>query len=158
MTEGRIAMNLTEVPDVVHWPATHYVFLERVGPFMKTAREAWQDLHALKYLIAETSQITGAMALYRMSPDIYRAGFILAGAPPALPPELAYEKFPGGKFSRFVLTGSYANLPQASGRVWEIVSRTGIETRADFAIENYANDPSSTPEAELITEILVPTA
>jgi DNA gyrase inhibitor GyrI len=151
-------MNLTEVPDVVHWPATHYVFLERVGPFMKTAREAWQDLHALKYLIAETSQITGAMALYRMSPDIYRAGFILAGAPPALPPELAYEKFPGGKFSRFVLTGSYANLPQASGRVWEIVSRTGIETRADFAIENYANDPSSTPEAELITEILVPTA
>jgi len=151
-------MNLTEVPAVVHWPATHYVFLERVGPFMKTAREAWQDLHALKYLIAETSQITGAMALYRMSPDIYRAGFILAGAPPALPPELAYEKFPGGKFSRFVLTGSYANLPQASGRVWEIVSRTGIETRADFAIENYANDPSSTPEAELITEILVPTA
>ena len=151
-------MNLTEVPDVVHWPATHYVFLERVGPFMKTAREAWQDLHALKYLIAENSQITGAMALYRMSPDIYRAGFILAGAPPAHPPELAYEKFPGGKFSRFVLTGSYANLPQASGRVWEIVSRTGIETRADFAIENYANDPSSTPEAELITEILVPTA
>jgi effector-binding domain-containing protein len=151
-------MNLTEVPDVVHWPATHYVFLERVGPFMKTAREAWQDLHALKYLIAETSQITGAMALYRMSPDIYRAGFILAGAPPALPPELTYEKFPGGKYSRFVLTGPYASLPQASGRVWEIVSRTGMETRADFAIENYANDPSSTPEAELITEILVPTA
>ena len=151
-------MNLTEVPDVVHWPATHYVFLERVGPFMKTAREAWQDLHALKHLIAETSQITGAMALYRMSPDIYRAGFILAGAPPALPPELTDEKFPGGKYSRFVLTGHYASLPQASGRVWEIVSRTGMETRADFAIENYANDPSSTPEAELITEILVPTA
>jgi DNA gyrase inhibitor GyrI len=151
-------MHLIEVPEIVHWPATHYVFLERVGPFIKTAPQAWQDLHALKYLLAETSQITGAMALYRMSPDTYRAGFIASAAPKALPPELTYEKFPGGKYSRFVLTGSYANLPQASGRVWEIVSRTGLETRPDFAIENYANDPSSTPEAELITEILVPTA
>ena len=75
-------MNLTEVPEVVHWPATHYAFLERVGPFMKTAPQAWQDLHALKHLIAETSQITGAMALYRMSPDPYRAGFILAARKP----------------------------------------------------------------------------
>jgi DNA gyrase inhibitor GyrI len=98
------------------------------------------------------------MALYRMSPDTYRAGFILAAAPKALPPELTYEEFPGGTYSRFVLTGSYANLPRASGRVWEIVSRTGLQTRPDFAIENYANDPSSTPEAELITEILIPTA
>ena len=151
-------MNLTEVPEIVHWPPTHYAFLERVGPFMKIAPQAWQDLHALKYLIAETSQITGAMALYRMSPDTYRAGFILAAAPKALPPELTYEQFPGGKYSRFVLTGSYANLPQASGRVWETVSRTGLQTRPDFAIENYTNDPGSTPEAELITEILIPTA
>jgi effector-binding domain-containing protein len=151
-------VNLTEVHEIVHWPVTHYVFLERVGPFMKIAPQAWQDLHALKYLIAETSQITGAMALYRMRPDTYRAGFILAAIPKALPPELTYEQFPGGKYSRFVLTGPYHNLPQASGRVWEIVSRTGLQTRLDFAIENYVNDPGSTPEAELITEILIPTA
>ena len=151
-------MNLTETPEIVHWPETHYVFIERIGPFMKTAYQAWQDLRALKYLISEMGQITGAMALYRMSPDTYRAGYVLATAPNALLPELRYEKFPGGKYSRFVLTGSYSNLPQASGRVWEIASRTGIAMRPDFAIENYANDPDATPEDQLITEILVPTA
>ncbi len=151
-------MNLTEEPEIVQWPATHFVYVERVGPFMKTAREAWQDLHALEFLIADTNKITGAMALYRMSPDIYRAGYILDAAPKALPAGLEYENFAGGKYSKFVLTGSYSNLPQASGRVWQIASKTGIEMRADFAIENYVNDPKTTPEDKLITEILIPTA
>jgi hypothetical protein len=30
--------------------------------------------------------------------------------------------------------------------------------RPGFAIENYVNDPQTTPEGELITEILIPTA
>ena len=151
-------MNLTEKPEIVDWPETDYVFIERVGPFMQTARQAWQDLHAVKPLIAESNPIAGAMALYRMKPDTYRAGFILKGAPVGLPREVSYEKFPGGKYSRFVLTGSYANLPHASQRVWEIASKTGLEMRMDFAIEHYANDPATTPEDELITEILSPTA
>jgi effector-binding domain-containing protein len=151
-------MNLTETPEIVTWPETHYAFIERGGPFMKTAPQAWQDLQALKFLISESNRITGAMALYKMAPDTYRAGFILDAPAKALPRELSYEKFPGGKYSRFVLTGSYSNLPQASGRVWEYVSKNDIMLRADFAIENYANDPRATPEDELVTEILIPTA
>jgi DNA gyrase inhibitor GyrI len=151
-------MNLTETPEIIDWPETQYVFIEKVGPFMQTARQAWQELHALKPLIAECNRIAGAMALYRMKPDTYRAGFILAGSPERLPGEVSYEKFSGGKYSSFVLTGSYANLPQASGRVWELVSKTGIAVRPDFAIEHYVSDPKTTPEDELITEILIPTA
>jgi DNA gyrase inhibitor GyrI len=151
-------MNLTETPEVVQWPETHYVFIERVGPFMKIAQQAWQDLHATKRLISENNIIAGAMALYKMKPDTYRAGFILGAAPIALPPEVGYEKFPGGKYSRFVLTGSYRNLPQATGRVWQIVAQNDTMMRADWAIENYANDPMTTPEDDLVTEILVPTA
>ena len=151
-------MNLTLEPEIVTWPETHYVFIERGGPFMKTAPQAWQDLHPLKSLISESNKITGAMALYKMSPDTYRAGFILDAPAKALPSEISYEKFPGGKYSRFVLTGSYSNLPQASGRVWEYVSKNDIMLRPDFAIENYLNDPMHTPEEKLVTEILVPTA
>jgi len=143
---------------VVEWPETHYVYLERVGPFMKTARQAWQDLHALEFLIAERNTITGAMALYKMKPDTYRAGYIVAARPEDLPEGLHYEKVGGGLYSRFVLTGSYANLPQASGRVWEIVAASDMMLRQDFAIEHYANDPKTTPEDKLITEILIPTA
>ncbi len=38
-------MNLTEDPELVTWPATHYVFIEKIGPFQKTAQQAWQELH-----------------------------------------------------------------------------------------------------------------
>jgi|SRR5271157_3166301 len=151
-------MNLTEEPEIVTWPETHYVYLERIGPFMKTAPQAWQELHQLEPAISARNQITGAMALYKMEPNTYRAGYSLAVPPADLPEGLEYTKLPGGKYARFVLTGSYSNLPQASGRVWEIVSKTDIPVRFDFAIENYANDPKTTPEEELITEILVPTA
>ncbi len=81
----------------------------------------------------------------------------LAAEPKNLPEKLTYEKFKGGKYSRFVLTGSYSNLPEASGRVFEIVAEKKIQVRDDFYIENYANDPRTTPEDQLVTEILIPT-
>jgi hypothetical protein len=58
---------------------------------------------------------------------------------------------------RFVLTGPYTDLPQASGRAWEIVGEKKVEVRDDFAIENYVNDPSVTPADQLITHIMIPT-
>ena len=66
-------------------------------------------------------------------------------------------EFQEGKFSRFVLTGPYSNLGPASARVMQIISEAKLPLRDDFFIENYRNDPRTTPEAELITEILVPT-
>ena len=35
-------MNLTEEPEIVAWPKTHYVFVEKVGPFQTNAPEAWK--------------------------------------------------------------------------------------------------------------------
>ena len=98
------------------------------------------------------------MSLYKMAPKIYRAGFALEAAPEELPEGVAHTRYSGGKFSRFVLTGPYSDLPDASRRVWEIVSEKAIPVRDDFAIEHYLNDPNITPEEHLITEILVPTA
>ncbi len=97
------------------------------------------------------------MSLYKVGPKLYRAGVSLAAEPKNLPEKLTYEKFRGGKYSKFVLTGSYANLPEASGRVFEMVSEKKIQMREDFCIENYANDPRTTPEDQLVTEILIPT-
>ena len=151
-------MNLTEEPEIVDWPETHYVFVEKTGPFMKIAPEAWQTAYSVAPLLKEHNQVTGSMSLYRMSPNVYRAGFALAAAPVKLPPDLKYEKFAGGTYNKFVLTGPFSDLPQASGRVWEIVSKKDIMVRLDFAIENYVSNPQETPEDKLITEILVPTA
>jgi effector-binding domain-containing protein len=151
-----IKLNLE--PTIVSWPETHYVFLERIGPFQNTAEQAWQELHKLIPAISEHNQVTGYLSLYKMGPNIYRAGVALAAEPNHLPENVKYEKFLGGKYSRFVLTGPYSGLPEASGRVYETVSRRKIELRDDFSIENYINDPRTTSEDQLVTEILVPTA
>jgi effector-binding domain-containing protein len=150
-------MNLTQEPEIVTWPETQYVFLEKIGPFENTAPQAWQDLHQLISGISEPSKITGYLSLYKVQPKIYRAGVSLAAEPGKLPAGLRYSKFEGGKYSRFVLTGSYSNLPQASGRVFEIVSEKKLKLRDDYCIEHYVNDPRTTPEEQLVTEILIPT-
>lgn len=149
-------MNLTSDPQVVHFPATHYVFVEKTGPFQNTAPAAWQSAHAFVPELSKKNQIAGYMSLYKMGPKVYRAGFALAGPPVDLPHGLAYEKFNGGKFVRFVLTGPYSDLPAASGAAWNTASEKKIAVRDDFAMENYMNDPRVTPEDQLITHILIP--
>jgi effector-binding domain-containing protein len=150
-------MKLTPEPEMVNWPETHYIFIEKIGPFQNTAPQAWQSLHQLVPGISEHNKIMGYLSLYKVQPKIYRAGVSLAALPIKLPAGLDHLDFQGGKYSRFVLTGPYSELPEASGRVLKIVAEKRIAVRDDFYIENYVNDPRSTPEEQLITQILVPT-
>ncbi|MFZ1087065.1 MAG: GyrI-like domain-containing protein [Terracidiphilus sp.] len=150
-------MNLTTEPQQVNWPETHYVFVEKSGAFMVTAPQAWGEAHSLVPALLQHNEIKGYMSLYKMGPEIYRAGFSLSAPPVNVPEGLQYTKFNGGKYIRFVLTGPYSNLPDASGRVWAMVSEQKIQLRDDFAIEHYLNDPRITPAEQLVTEILVPT-
>ena len=90
-------MNLTEQPEIVAWPATHYVFIEKVGPFMQTAPAAWTEAHPLVAEILQNNQISAYLTLFKREPQIYRAGFALAAAPVQPPEGLVYELFPGGK-------------------------------------------------------------
>src|SRR5690349_5771012 len=156
-TPGKAPLRLTQEPEIVTWPETHYVFIEKIGPFQNTAPQAWKEMQPFIPRIAEHNKVTGVMSLYKVAPQIYRAGVGVAEEPKNLPENLKYEKFRGGKYSRFVLTGPYSQLPEASGRVFEIVSQKQIPVRDDWYIENYLNDPRTTPEDQLVTEILVPT-
>jgi effector-binding domain-containing protein len=158
MSTAKPALNLTQQPETVTWPETHYVFLEKIGPFQDTAQQAWTELHPLTQVISENNKITGYLSLYKVGPKIYRAGVSLAAAPQDLPVGIRYEKFHGGRYGRFVLTGPYTNLPQASSRVFDIVKEKNIRLRDDVCIENYVNDPRTTPEDQLVTQILVPLA
>lgn len=150
-------MSLNETPDTVQWPETHYVFLEKVGPFLQNAPAAWSEFHAIRPEIEEHNSITGYLSLYKMGPQVYRAGVSVAGSPEKLPEGLRYEKFRGGKYTRFVLTGPYAQLGEATGRTAQLLAGQQVPLRDDFNIEHYVTDPRVTPEAELITEILYPT-
>lgn len=150
--------NLTEKPEIFQWPSTHFVYIEKVGPFIETAQSAWKEVHHALPEISKQVGIKGTMALYKIEPQmVYRAGAMVDAEPKSLPPGMKYFNFAGGKYSRFILKGSYAQLPEAVGRVFEIASETKIPVGSDFYIEHYANDPTKTPEEKLITEILIPT-
>ncbi len=150
-------MKLTEDLEIVTWPEMHYAFIEKTGPFQNTAPQAWQALHQLVPKISEHNKIKGYTSLYKVGPKIYRAGVSLTAKPKELPAGVEYSKFAGGKYRRFVLTGPYSNLAEASRRVFEIVGERKVQLRDDYCIENYVNDPRTTPEEHLITEILIPT-
>ena len=150
-------MNLTEKPETIDWPVTHYVYVEKIGPFQETAQKAWEMLHQNTEAIAKTNQINGFMSLYKVQPQmLYRAGVVVDAKPEALPPGMGYLKFEGGKYARFTLVGPYSQLPEACGKVFETVEKTQMPVREGFFIENYTNDPKVTPEDKLITEILIP--
>lgn len=158
MTTANQSFHLTREPDTINWPETHLIFVEKIGPFPQSAPQAWQEAHKLIPSVAGHNVITGYMSLYKVEPQIYRAGVSVAAPPINLPAGMSYEKFSGGKYGRFVLTGAYSHLPEASGRVHEIVAEKHIPLRDDYNIENYINDPRETPEDKLITEILFPMA
>ena len=151
-------MNLTEKAEIVQWPITHYIYFEKIGPFYETAPQTWNALHQMVPAISKNNQITGYLSLYKVRPQIYRAGLALSEPPHQLPQGMEYSYFKGGKYSKFVLTGSYKDLPEACGRVFELVDEGKIQMRDDFCLENYTTDPNKTPEDKNITEILVPTA
>ena len=151
-------MNLTEHPEEVTWPETHYAFVEKTGPFIINAPQAWKDVRTFAPALSAKSTIKGAMSLYKLGPKIYRAGYVLTAPGIDLPAGLRYEKFQGGKYVRFVLTGPYSQLPDASSRAWTLVADKKIQLRDDYSIENYLNDPDKTPEDKLTTEIMFPIA
>ena len=150
-------MNLNESGDIVNWPQTHYVFVEKAGSIPKIAPDAWQTAIRLVLQLAEKNPISWRMSLYKMNPNVYRAGFVVPEKPADVPAGLQYELFEGGSYRPFVLTGPYSELPAATGRVFEIVAERGLTLRSDFCIESYVSDPQTTPEDKLITEILIPT-
>ena len=42
-TPQKAPMKLTLEPEIVTWPETHYIFIEKTGPFQNTAPQAWQN-------------------------------------------------------------------------------------------------------------------
>jgi predicted transcriptional regulator YdeE len=150
-------INLTHEPEIVDFPDTHYVYVERKGHIPSIAMQTWQAVHAFYPEIAKNSRVTGGAAFYKTGPGVYRAGFMLAAPPANLPEGLTYAKIVGGKYVRFTLTGPFSQLPEATSRAFEIVAEKKIALRDDFNIEHYVTDPATTPAEKNITEILFPT-
>ena len=140
-------MNFTHWPEPIEFPPTHYLFLEKIGPFMETAPAAWKTVIDRVPEIEKGAHVTGAMSVYHVGRKQYRAGMVLTGKPESVPQGLQYELFGGGKYFGYLMKGSYQNMPKACGMAFEQFAASGRRQRDDFCIEYYLNSPKLTPEA-----------
>lgn len=159
-----VNMNLTLEFEPVFRPLTHYVFLEKRGPFAEVAPPLWNDLMAHIQGIdqQEVREYLGVTGVDKTRPGedamIYQAGVALSYKPADLPWGLQQKSIRSGKYARFLLTGPYSQIWMAFDRIFKTLAEKKVALRPEFCIENYLNDPRVTPEDQLRTELLVPIA
>jgi AraC-like DNA-binding protein/DNA gyrase inhibitor GyrI len=163
--EKEIAVNLTPKFDIVKRPATHYLFLEKHGPFAEIAPPTWDEMFPLLYSQIDQQQIVSFLGLSGIDKTrngeeamIYEAGVGVNSAPEKQLKGLQYKKIKEGKYASFLLTGPYSQIWIAFNQIFKTLAEGKVELRPEFCIENYLNDPKVTPEDQLKTEILVPVA
>ncbi len=157
------SINLSEKPEIVVWPETNYLGVEKVGSFHQTAPACWKELHMIhlsKLRQHDSSLLNNqSFSLFHAKKEIYVA---CAGCKAVVPSEYLVEGkesslFEGGKYARFEYIGPFSGFGQAWGRVGELIKENEFAIREDaFYIEHYASDPLTTPKHELSTYLLVP--
>lgn len=159
-----VNVNLTPQFETVTRPLTHYVFLEKRGPFAEVAPPLWDEL-ATNIRQLDQQQIReylGVSGVDKSRPGedamIYQAGVAIASEPHNLPSALQHKAIKSGNYARFLLTGSYAQIWPAFDHIFKQLADSKVALRPEFCIENYLNDPRTTPEAQLQTELLIPIA
>lgn len=163
--QQEIKMNLTEQFEIVTRSTTHYVFLEKHGPFAEVAPPTWEEMFPIMASQVEPQRIREFLGLSgvdrtKVGEDamIYQAGVGLSGPPASALKGLQYRKIESGKYARFLLIGPYAEIGAAFDRIFKTLSEKKVELREEYCIENYLNDPKVTPEGQLQTELLIPAA
>lgn len=160
-----INVNLTSTYDIIERPTTHYVFLEKHGPFAEVAPSCWNEMFPLLYGQLEQKEIVSFLGLSGIDKNkpgeqamIYQAGVGLASEPKKPLKGLQYRRVDSGRYARFVLTGPYSQIWMAFNKVFKRLAEAKVELRPEYCMENYVSDPKVTPEDQLKTEILVPVA
>jgi len=157
-----IAMNLSAEFETVSRPLTHYVFLEKHGPFAEVAPPLWNDLLPLLGKL-DQQQVREYLGLSGIDKNrtgedtmIYQAGVALAEEPKKLLDGMQHRAIKAGKYASFRLTGPYSHIWMAFDRIFKTLSEKRVTLRPEFCVENYLNDPRVTPEDRLQTQLLVP--
>jgi DNA gyrase inhibitor GyrI len=150
--------HLKDTPEETMLPAMHFVYVQHIGPLSETATKAWVSLYTHLAEIKAVATVVKLLSMFQVEPEpLYRAGVSVTEKPASLPEGFVYEYCEAGKYNKFEVTGSYRHMSAARDRVTEIVKDSKMPVRPDgYYVQYYANDPETTPENELRTDILVP--
>lgn len=121
----------------------------------------WRELWRLLVARGLAEKIEFAVGAAHDAPDpqgriVYWAGALLRVPTP--PTEgLEIKQIPGGRYGSHRLVGPYSGIGEAFPRLFgEWLPASGFEVDQRPALEIYRNNPYDTPEAELITDLMVP--
>lgn len=157
-----VNVNLTQEFETVTRPVTHYLFLEKLGPFAEVAPPLWEELmpHLERIDQRTVREFLGVSGVdkSRAGEDamIYQAGVALNHKPANIPAGLKEKSIKSGRYARFLLTGPYTQIWPAFDHIFKTLAEKKVALRPEYCIENYLNDPRVTPEDQLKTELLVP--
>ncbi|MBV9687462.1 MAG: GyrI-like domain-containing protein, partial [Alphaproteobacteria bacterium] len=153
MKETAVRVNLTADPEIITSQPAILVYLEKIGPFLKTAPLAWREFWSIAKGQFDRSEIAAMVALSRIDSTktgdaafAYQAGVTLKSKPTKIPQGLRSRELHSGKYARFLLTGSYGQLPAAYPQAFSTLKALKLETHDDFCIERYLNTPEEVSE------------
>ena len=163
--EEEMKLNIDLKPEMIDRPVTHFVYLERTGPFAEIAPSAWDEMFRLLDRQITHDRLTEFLGLSGIDKTkqgegsmIYQAGVCVASKPSDVPKGLQYKKIEAGKYAQFLLSGAYSQIWIAFSQIFRALAESSVRLREEYCIENYINDPKVTPEDQLQTQILIPVA
>lgn len=150
-------MNLTG-PQIKQRPSFSYIYHQKRGVIQEIAPITWSEMYGLyqgSLPLSAGTELIGASWMDGKD-MIYEAGLALPSPPSHIPRGLSLRTQEGGKYASYLYKGAYDGIGKAFEKMFRELNEHGLELRPSACLENYLNDPSKTPEAELLTELLIP--
>ncbi|EQC47529.1 DNA-binding helix-turn-helix protein [Bacteriovorax sp. Seq25_V] len=122
------------------------------------AQIAWQEFLQIITTVKEDLSQSEFLGVGDMVNEecSYSAAISLPSNENAVIPGLEREIIPASKYAKFLLKGPYEGIWYAFDQAFKFINEGDFEIGDAPSLEVYLNDPSITPEAELLTEILIP--
>lgn len=155
-------LDLVMTPEIRERAKRPFLHVTRHGVCAEQSPGAWEELHrilAIHPVTEPDAEYIGASFNDSHSPGDgvmrYDAGVVVPGTKP--PPGLALGTVAGGRYAVFRYRGSYRHIWNAMDQIFRgWAARNSDTLRNAPLLEIYLNDPRTTPEKDLLTDLCVP--
>jgi len=154
-----MSINLDMNLEVITREATTiYSYASKDATFKDAAQVAWQEFLPIVSSTKEDLSQSEFLGVGEMDGEncLYKAAISIPTNKDAIVSGLTKEDIPSSKYAKFILKGSYDGIWIAFDKAFKFVNESEYEIGEAPSLELYLNDPSVTPESELLTEILIP--
>lgn len=126
--------------------------------FKEAAQHTWDEFLKILPTVNEDLSKSEFMGVGEMLEEkcSYKAAISLPTNENVQIKGLKREVIPHSKYAKFLLKGSYEGIWYAFDEAFKYINESDFQIGSAPCLELYLNDPSITPEEELLTEILIP--